>query len=374
MLKFIVILRLILKYIMNLDKPSDFLKDLDPGQVGDSITCLPDQIEQNLQDAEAVSIPQGYRNVNKVVLSGMGGSNLGTRMIQSVFKDSLSVPVIISAGYEVPGYVDEKTLFILSSYSGTTEETLSVYDETKKRGAKMLAVTASQEGNKLEKLMESDGLPGFAFRPLKNPSGQPRLGLGYSVFSLLAVFDKLGLLKLDKKEVFDSLEFLRQENRSWEPESLSENNEAKQIAEKLKNKIPVLIGAEFLEGNLHTFRNQICENSKNFSVYFDLPDLNHFLLEGLPHPLSNSDHLKFLFIESDYYSESVRKRSELTKQVVEKIGMEVVAYKARAESKIGQSLELLQLGSWVSFYLAVLNKENPSLIPWVDWFKEKLKD
>ncbi len=359
---------------MNLDKPSDFLKKLDPGQVGSSIAHLPEQILQALREADSISLPKGCHDVDKVVLSGMGASNLGAKMLHSIFKQELSVPVLVSAGYEVPGYVDEKTLFILSSYSGNTEETLSVYQEAKNRGAKILAITASQENNKLEELMRSDDLPGSAFKPDHNPSGQPRLGLGHSIFRNLIVLDKLGLIDLDKKEAERVVESLRGMNKFWAPESPLKNNRAKEIAQKLKNKLVVLVGAEFLEGNLCTFRNQMCENSKNFSVYFDLPDLNHFLLEGLSHPKSNSENLAFLFLESDLYSGQVQKRSDLTKKIVEKNKIESLSYKCAGDSKLAQSMEVLQLGSWITFYLAVVNGENPSLIPWVDWFKKKLRD
>lgn len=358
---------------MDLNNPSKFLKSLDPGLVGDSIACLPDQIDQILEDAGSVSIPDSHKDINKVVLNGMGGSNLGARIIQSVFEEELSVPVIITPGYKVPGFVDDKTLFILSSYSGNTEEPLSVYEEVKSRKAKIVGVTSSHENNKLEKLMADDGLPGFAFTPEHNPSGQPRLGLGYSVFSILGILDKAGVITLDKEGIKEISKELHKKNKDWEPYSEVKQNRAKEIAQELEGKVPVLIGAEFLEGNLHTFRNQMCENCKNFADYLTLPDLNHFLLEGLPHPESNQDNLAFLFIDSDQYSPEVQKRSELTKQTVEKNGIKTLNYKAESASKIGQSLELLQLGSWITFYLAILNNENPSLIPWVDWFKDQLK-
>lgn len=359
---------------MDLNNPSKFLQELDPGRVGESIACLPDQISQTLEDARSVEMPESHRDINKVVLNGMGGSNLGARIVQSVFEEELSVPVIVAPGYKLPGYVDEKTLFLISSYSGNTEEPLSVYEEAKSSGAKIAAVTASQENNKLEDLMQKDGLPGFAFNPRQNPSGQPRLGLGYSVFSILAILSKAGLITLKEEEVKEAVEYLRSKNEQWGPESETDKNRAKQIAEELKGRVPVLIGAEFLEGNLHTLRNQMCENCKNFADYLTLPDLNHFLLEGLAHPEGNKENLAFLFIDSELYSSEVRRRSELTKQTVEKNGIKVLEYRTEAGSAVGQSLELLQLGSWMTFYLAIVNDEDPSLIPWVDWFKKKLKE
>lgn len=358
---------------MNLDNPSKYLEELDPGLVADSIESLPDQIDQTLRDAGSVSIPEEYQKVKRVVLNGMGASNLGGRIVQSLFSQKLQAPVIIEPGYTVPGYVDEETLFILSSYSGNTEEPLSVYEEVKARGAKMAGITASHDNNKLERSMKEDNIPGFVFSPEHNPSDQPRLGLGYSIFSILFLLQKTGLVELNQEEITQAIDYLKENNTHWNPQNKTAFNKAKEIAQGLSGKFPVLVGAEFLEGNLHAFRNQICENSKNVAAYYTLPDLNHFLLESLSHPESNKDNLAFLFLDSPDYSSTVQKRSELTQKVVEKQGIKSLNYQTESSSFLGQSLEILQLGAWISFYLAIANDENPSLIPWVDWFKQELK-
>ena len=44
----------------------------------------------------------------------------------------------------------------------------------------------------------------------------------------------------------------------------------------------------------------------------------------------------------------------------------------RGKTKLEQSMELLQLGTYISYYLGILNGINPSPTPWVDWFKDNL--
>ena len=134
-----------------------------------------------------------------------------------------------------------------------------------------------------------------------------------------------------------------------------------------------MVGAEFLGGNLRAFRNQICENGKNFAAYLTLPELNHYAMEGLAYPTSNKKNLIFFFIDSEFYHPRVQARSELTKKVVAKNKISLVSYKLKGHSKLEQAFELLQLGSWISFYLAVLNNVSPAGNPWVDWFKKELK-
>ena len=43
-----------------------------------------------------------------------------------------------------------------------------------------------------------------------------------------------------------------------------------------------------------------------------------------------------------------------------------------ARARLGQVFEVLALGSFLSLYLAVLYDVDPSVIPWVDYFKQKL--
>lgn len=356
---------------MNLNNFEKIYKQ-DSGLVALSIKDLYKQIEQVKEDAKLIKITESYKNINKVVVNGMGGSNLGARMIEACFKDELKVPLIIEPGYHIPGFVDDKTLYLISSYSGNTEEPLSVYNEVAGRGAKIMGITSSHKENKLEKLMMDNDIPGFIFSPLNNPSNQPRMGLGYSIFGILSILEKIGIIKIDELKIDKVISNLVNSNKKLIPEVNISDNIAKKFAQKIKGKIPILVGADFLEGNLHILRNQFCENSKNYADYLVLPELNHYAMESLANPKNNKKNLIFWFFDSDSYNDRIKKRSELTKKIIKKNNIEFIDYKIQSSSKISQCSEVLQLGSWVTFYLSMLNDVNPSLIPWVDWFKEEL--
>ncbi|MGB6882086.1 MAG: SIS domain-containing protein, partial [Microgenomates group bacterium] len=109
------------------------------------------------------------------------------------------------------------------------------------------------------------------------------------------------------------------------------------------------------------------------SNLFDLPELNHHLMEGLKLPPKAKEVLHFLFFESKLYTDRVFKRYSITQEVVEKNSVEHSVYSVRSETKPEQVFELLALSSFVTFYLAVLSGTDPSPIPWVDYFKAKLK-
>jgi glucose/mannose-6-phosphate isomerase len=120
--------------------------------------------------------------------------------------------------------------------------------------------------------------------------------------------------------------------------------------------------------------NQTNETAKAISDFYVIPELNHHLMEGLKHPEILKKLLIFVFFESDLYSSPIQKRFLITKEVVEKNKVKTFAYKLLGKNKIEQVFEMMALGSFFSMYLSVLYKENPAAIPYVDYFKKRLKE
>lgn len=350
------------------------IKKLDKKASYESIETLADQVRQVLGEAHLIKIPAEYtikNNINQVVVNGMGGSNLGAGIIKAVWSDEMKLPLNIIPGYGVPASVDKKTLYIISSYSGNTEEPLSVYKEVKKRGAKILGI-ASRGGNKLEKLMIKENIPGYIFKPEFNSCKIPRLGAGYTFFGTAVMLAKAGLFKIDIKEVKDIIASMEIWDRELRPAEKTKNNPAKLAALEFYGKIPIVVAAEFLAGNLRALRNQICESGKNFAGYLAVPELNHYAMEGLACPPANRKNLIFFFVDSVLYHPRNRKSIALTKKIVKKAGIKFLEHKLLSRAKLGQALELLQFGIWASYYLGILNKKDPSTNLFVDWFKDKL--
>ncbi len=347
-------------------------KKINEEKVADSIASLPAQIADIMKQAAELKLPPAYKKINRVVVNGMGGSNLGARIVAAVFKDKLKVPILIEPGYQVPGYVDRETLYLISSYSGNTEEPLSAFAAAKKSGAKIAGLTEQGTDNKLAALLKKENLPGFIFSTTKNPSRQPRLGLGYAVFALLALLGRAGVIKIDQKEIARIVSALEKNNSQLILSADPRRNPARLAAQKIYGREIILVGAEFIEGNLHAWRNMFCETSKNFADYLVLPDLNHYALEGLTNPPTNKKNLIFIFVKSDLDHPRIKKRSRLTREIIQKNRIDSIELRLQSKTKLGAAAELLQLGSWITFYLAGLNKVDPISIQSVNWFKKKL--
>lgn len=347
------------------------IKKLDGGMVLDSIQLLDKQINQTWFDFKKVKIPAAYSRVNKIVVNGMGGSALGSDIIRTLFADELKVPLIITNSYDALGCVDDKTLFIVSSYSGTTEETLEAVKQAQKKKAKIFGITS---GGVLGDMIAKKKIDGFVFDPKFNPSNQPRMGLGYSLTTQLALFSKLKLLKFGQNDIDQTIKAIVKYNRKFGVGVGLSTNLSKQLAISMQKKISVIVAAEFLGGNAHTLSNQINENAKSYCNYYLISEMNHHLLEGLTFPRDNQGVLNFLFFTSSLYHKKNQARFHITKDVVNKNKIKFFSYELTAKSRLGQAFEMLVFGSYFSFYLAILYQLNPSKIPWVDYFKAQLKN
>lgn len=348
----------------------DQIKNLDKSNVLGSVEALPDQCLHAWEEVEKIKIPDSYKNVNTLVMAGMGGSGLAARVIQSAFKNSLKVPLVRVNDYSLPGFVNSKTLVVCSSYSGNTEEIISVFKQALSKNAKILTIFT---GGNLEKLSRKYNIPHYKIYPKYNPSNQPRMAIGYSIVGQLGLVSKTGTLRLDKSRIQDFVKIMKNTQEKCHILVPSKKNPAKKRAKIFKDKIITLVSAEHLTGAIHVFKNQLNENSKAFAVRFDIPELNHHLMEGLKDPDVNKRDLLFFLIQSYLYNPRNQKRIEVTKDVIEKNQVKVLLWRTNSKEKLSQVFETIQFGAYTNFYLAMLYATDPAPIKWVDYFKKQMK-
>jgi glucose/mannose-6-phosphate isomerase len=343
----------------------DEIKKRDSNNVVGSIQLFGDQFKAAWEEIKSVEIPPDYKNVKNIVVSGMGGSALGAHFVRRVY--DLPLPLQIVNNYTLPKFVNSDTSLIVSSYSGNTEETLSTFADGQKKGAKIFGIST---GGKLVEELKNTHLPFYQFDPKFNPSGQPRMGLGYSIGALLGLLTKFGFLNISDGGIEKILNSIKKVQIGLEVDT--EKNQAKAVATALHGKIPVIFAAEFLVGNAHIFANQINENAKSFATYFNIPEANHHLLEGISFPNNLKEITKFVFLETENYDSKIQKRFAVTKDLLSKKGLEYITYKLSGVDRQTDAFEAIIFSSWVSFYLAVLYETNPGPIPNVDFFKDQL--
>lgn len=344
------------------------MKKLDSRDVFGSIGFIPKQAAQAWSEARRIKIPKNYSRVSRILVCGMGGSAIGPHAVRSIFYDKIDAPMQIINSYNLPAYVDENTLVLLSSYSGTTEEVISCAREARAKRAKIMVIAA---GGVLAEMAKKYSWPMYEFTPKWNPCGQPRLGLGYAIFGTLALLSRAGLARVSESEGEAMIRALARQAKRF---AANGTNPAKNLARQLKGKQVILIGSEFLEGNMHIAANQINETSKQFATYFLIPEINHHLLEGLSFPERPKRDMRFVFFESKKYHPQVQRRYALTRQIIERNKIKTLTYRFSETAKLAQASEALMLGAYLSFYLGIMNGKDPSDIPWVNFLKKKLSN
>lgn len=342
------------------------LRRIDPKGVLRSVLLVPEQAEQAWKESRKVQLPARYRKAQHIVVAGMGGSLLGTHILDGLYQDRLKLPLTMVNGYSLPNSVDSTTLVLLSSYSGTTEEVLSCAKEARRRKAMRLGISL---GGRLLQDLGRDRVPFYQIIETHNPSHQPRVGVGYSVFG------QLGLLRsffnVAPGEVPKAIEHARKIRRVW-TETKSGIAHLKTTLRQFQGKQPVMVASEFLAGNAHVFSNQWNESGKLFSRYHILPELNHHLLEGLDAPRSIVKNSLFVFLESSLYRKENQKRMRLTEEIVQKQGARVLRLPMTGTTKLAQSLEALFISGIMTTAYAILKGVDPAKIEWVDYFKKRL--
>ncbi len=345
------------------------MKKLDPSGVLESTGMFADQCEQAWKEASSISFPKSYTPIYNIVVCGMGGSRFTPKTIKELFRDRIKEPYEIVEDYTLPAYVDKDTLVILSSYSGTTEEVYACAQDAQKRGARLTGVMA---GGKISEFLASINAPYYRFEPKHNPSGQPRIGGGYMLMGHLGLLQALKLIDVDDREVSEAIAYVRSIAKQYTADVTTDKNSAKQLAMTLKDTHPFIVTSEFLRGFGNGMANQINETAKMISDPRNIPELNHHLMEGLMRPDTLHQTGLFVFFRSDLYSDPIKKRYTITKEVVEKQKVKTHEITLTGPTKLAQVLEAYTLSGFTTFYMAMLYDTDPVAIPWVDYFKQEL--
>jgi glucose/mannose-6-phosphate isomerase len=139
---------------MKLDSASLYKKH-DTQDLGAVLHLLPNQSLLAWQDTKEIKIDSWQKDVDHIVVVGMGGSALGAEMAVAICADELKLPVTIIRNDCLPAWINKRTLVILSSFSGNTYEVIKCADQAHKAKTHIVAVTS---GGQLQKMAKSKGV------------------------------------------------------------------------------------------------------------------------------------------------------------------------------------------------------------------------
>jgi glucose/mannose-6-phosphate isomerase len=317
---------------------------------------------QQLQHKYEVNV-EASQPINNVVLGGMGGSGWPALYIKSLA--ALKVPFEIVNDYNLPEYVGPGTLFIASSYSGNTEETLAALTEAESRKAQIVVITA---GGKLMERAQQSSHPLFAI-----PSGiQPRTSSFYFLSAMAHLFEQLGL---SREGIVDELstagDWLKEQKNSWRPDAASKDNTAKQIAVEIAGKTVIVYSGPKLYPAANKWKICCNENAKNLAWSNQYPEFNHNEFIGWSsHPVDKP--FGVIEIRSNLEHARTQKRFAVTEKLLSGKRPAPIVVTSKGETLVQQLLWTSMLGDFVTIYLALLNNQNPTPVDLVEKFKAEL--
>ncbi len=320
------------------------------------IKAFPNHLESAIELGKGVSFSSNNTEIKNVLIIGLGGSGIGGTIVGELLGGEIAVPIVSLKSYFLPAFVDEGTLIIACSYSGNTEETLSAFDEAKSRGAQIFGITSG--GELLDKL-ESDKL-----NHIKIPAGNPpRAMLGYSITSLFYALAANKLISFDfERQLLAAAKLLK----SSQEEIIAE---ARSLADFFYQKIPVLYGANRMEGTLVRWRQQLNENAKMLCWHHVIPEMNHNELVGWR---KEDGSFAVLFIRNDDDFSRIQKRMEINKELIRKYTPHIKEVYSKGDSTIQKAIYLIHLGDWLSLELSVKNEKDPVEIEVINQLKAEL--
>jgi glucose/mannose-6-phosphate isomerase len=341
----------------------DDLKYINQVDKSDALGFVAKQPKQLLHDFGFAEKAFNGATIEKVVFSGMGGSSLVAELAQAWPK--LTVPYVVSKGYDVPNWVDSKTLVICASYSGNTEETLSALDQAIKKTAQVVVIA---HGGKLLELAKAEGLPYLELPECP----QPRTGIFYAYRALVEIFVATGLIETsliaELEAVVPKLEAACAE---WKEDILLKDNYAKKLAQQMEGKTPIIYGGALTYPAAYKWKIDVNENAKNTAWCNQLPEFNHNEFIGWS---SHPTEKPFAVIDliSSFEHPRILRRFEVTDQLLSGKRPKATEIQAKGDSVLEQMLYLVLLGDFATTYLAVLNNVDPTPVELVERFKKEL--
>jgi glucose/mannose-6-phosphate isomerase len=314
----------------------------------------------------AEKIKLEYPKPDNVIVAGMGGSGIGGDLLKDWARSRTTVPIEVNREYKLPAYAGKKTLVLLTSYSGDTEETLSAFLDALKRKCMIYCVSS---GGALLENAERLGVP-----YLRVPGGMPpRAALPYLFVPLLFSLGKMGLVSGVEAELSEAVQLLEKIGRDNAPEKPTVENYSKALALNIGQTAPVVYGFNFYRSVAMRFKQQFNENSKVPAKWEVFSELNHNEIVGWERAGKLGKCFSAIFLRDSEEPTAIQSRIEITKELMEQEGVGILEIQAMGKNRLARMLSTVLLGDFTSVYLAVLRGVDPTPVKTINYLKETLK-
>lgn len=317
------------------------------------------------------------KKYNNAIILGVGSSsNAAYRLITSMDINMLKIPIFLFMKASIPTWVNKDTLVIAISHSGNSIEVIKAVDKVLALGCKVFAITTG--GRLKQKAKNNKNIMIIQYKA----DMISRMALGYIYVCLVNVLNKACAIDIcsDKKECLLGIDWDEVQNAIFKfakevgPEIKTHNNIAKKTAINIFNKFPVIYGSNRLTGTVsYRLKNQICMNSNNFAHYNTIPEMDHGEIAAWEMKYEMRNKFFVVFITDHDSKEETKRRVEILKGILIEKGINFEEIILEGPSDAAKALSGIFLADWISVYLAVLNKTDPTSTKLLDLMKRRFK-
>ena len=288
----------------------------------------------------------------RFVVLGMGGSNLAPELLK-VRQPNLDIAAHRTYDLpHVPVSHARKTLFIASSYSGNTEETITSFEKALREKVPLAVITT---GGTLLALAKRHRIP---YVELPNTGIQPRSALGYAIVGISALIGKPAFLR----ELHALPAALR-------VSALEKNGKA--LAKKISGRVPIIYSSIDNFPIAYNWKIKFNETGKVPAFANSFPELNHNEMTGfdvarLTKKLSAPFY--FIFLKGKDNPRIVN-RMETTAQLYRERRLPVEMLELSGKTPFERIFNALLLADWTAYYTAERYQVEAEQVPMVERFK-----
>jgi glucose/mannose-6-phosphate isomerase len=307
-----------------------------------------------------------YPKPKVIIVAGMGGSAIGGELLKDWARDRVTVPIEVCREYRLPNYANKDVLVSVISYSGETEESLSVFSDAIERGC---MVTCLSSGGNLSEYAEKMGVP-----CLRVPAGMaPRATLPYLFLPQISLLNKLELVANVDSEMSEATAVLKQISKENSPDKPVTDNFSKSLASNISVTVPVVYGFGAYRAAAQRFKTQINENSKTPAKWESFPELDHNEIVGWEAAENLAELFSIILLRGKEEPEEMTLRIEVTKELLRRAGLRTFEVWSRGRSRLARISSTISVGDFTSVYLAILKGVDPTPVRTIDLLKERIK-
>ncbi len=345
-----------------LDKLDEISK-IDKSNMLSFCNEAPKHYRQAAKIAEKLS--WDYSKPENIIVAGMGGSAIGGELLKDWARNKASFSVEVSREYQLPEYAGKKTLAVIVSYSGETEESLSTFLDAIKRKCSICCISS---GGNLLTFAEKLGIPCLRLPP----DMPPRAALPYLFVPLLVLAKKIGIVGGENENLSEVTNILEKVSAENSPSKPAKDNFCKNLAQEIDATVPVVYGSGFLRGVAQRFKQQFNENSKVPSKWEFFSELNHNEIVGWEGAGHLAKHFSAIFLRSKNEPSVIRCRIETTKNLVSSSLSKILEVWSEGNTELAQMLSTVCIGDFASVYLAILRKVDPTPVRTINLLKKRI--